>query len=191
MRADLHGADLCGAKLRGTDLRGADLHWADLCSANLCEADLRKADLYGANLYRVNLREANLRGADLREANLYRASLHGAQNVPYIPMACPDHGSFIGFKKAGGKIVVLEITEDARRLSATTRKCRCDKAEVLRIENVDGADSGLIEIASDWDPDFIYRVGDIVEIKNFDENRYNECSRGIHFFINRQEAVEY
>ena len=24
-----------------------------------------------------------------------------------------------------------------------------------------------------------------------DENRWKECARGIHFFINRQEAIDY
>lgn len=36
-----------------------------------------------------------------------------------------------------------------------------------------------------------YRIGEIVEELNFNEDRWNECSEGIHFFINRQEAVEY
>ena len=34
-------------------------------------------------------------------------------------------------------------------------------------------------------------VGDIVRVDNFDKNRWNECSTGIHFFITRQEAVDY
>ena len=135
-----------------------------------------RANLYGANLY----------GADLRGANLY-----GAKNIPFIPYACPDFGIFIGFKKAHGYIVVLEIPEDARRLSATGRKCRCDKAKVLQIQKLDGAESGLTEIASDYSSEFIYRVGETVFVPDFDENRWNECSTGIHFFINRQEAVDY
>lgn len=35
-----------------------------------------------------------------------------------------------------------------------------------------------------------------IEIKSyltdsFDEDRWNECSHGIHFFINKQEAIDY
>ena len=199
--ADLYGVDLREADLRGADLReanlyGVDLREADLREANLYGAKLRGANLYGANLYGANLRganlyEANLRGANLYEANLRGADLYGAENVPFIPYACPDFGIFIGFKKAQGYIVVLEIPEDAKRLSATGRKCRCDKAKVLAIQNLDGSDSGFVEIASDYDSSFIYRVGEMVSVKDFDENRWNECSTGIHFFINRQEAVDY
>ena len=124
---------------------------------------------------------ADLRGADLR----------GAKNIPFIPYACPDFGMFIGFKKASGRIVVLEIPEDAKRLSATGRKCRCDKAKVLEIQNIDGTPADVTEVCSDYRSDFVYRVGEIVNVPEFDEDRWNECSAGIHFFINRQEAVDY
>ena len=159
---------------------------ADLYGANLRGADLRDADLYGANLRGANLRGANLYGANLRGADLY-----GAKNIPFIPYSCPDTGSFVGYKKANGYIVELEILSDARRCSATTRKCRCDKAKVLSIQNIDGSMADIKKIESSYDARFIYTVGEIVEEPNFDEDRWNECSKGIHFFINRQEAVEY
>ena len=88
-------------------------------------------------------------------------------------------------------IVELEILSDAKRVSATGRKCRCDKAKVLSIQNIDGTTSVKTSVASDNDANFIYKVGEIVTVDDFDENRWNECSTGIHFFINRQEAVEY
>jgi hypothetical protein len=106
-------------------------------------------------------------------------------------MSCPDTGRFIGFKKASGFIVKLEITVDAKRCSATGRKCRCNKAIVLEIQNIDGSVSDLMSVRSSYDPSFIYKVGEVVEEPNFNEDRWNECSAGIHFFINRQEAVEY
>ena len=47
------------------------------------------------------------------------------------------------------------------------------------------------EIESNQDSSFIYRVGEIVKVDDFDENRFNECSTGIHFFIAREMAVNY
>ena len=189
--ADLREADLIDANLSNTDLREANLSNADLSKADLNNADLGNADLSEANLYR-----ANLRNADLREANLSNADLSGAYisedtKIDY-PIACPETGSFIGYKKASyGYIVKLQICKNARRSSATTKKCRCSKALVLAIENMDGSDSGLQEIESHFDPCFIYRVGEIAEVYNFDDNRWNECAPGIHFFMDRQNAVEY
>ena len=196
--ADLYGANLYGADLRNADLRGANLCGADLRCANLCDADLyganlygadlRNADLYGANLYGADLRGANLYGADLRNADLRGANLCCAKGC-YL--SCPTEGSFIGWKKASGHIVKLRIPEDARRSSATGRKCRCDKAYVMEIQNMDGTKATEDTVRSDHDKNFVYTVGATVEVPDFDDNRWSECAQGIHFFIDRREAVEY
>ena len=129
--------------------------------------------------------------ADLTGAYLTSAYLSGAKNVPYIPMACPDSGEFTAWKKAGGKIVKLLIPEDAQRISAAGRKCRCDKAIVLAIQNLDGTGTGIDSVPSSRDKNFIYKIGETVIVPDFCKNRFQECAVGIHFFINRQEAVEY
>ena len=89
------------------------------------------------------------------------------------------------------KIIKLEIPKDAKRTSATSRKCRCNKAKVLGIYDYNHNLLEDKEVASDIDRDFIYRVGEFVEVKDFDEDRWHECSTGIHFFINFEEAVNY
>ena len=176
--------------------------WQDM-RADLRGADLRGANLRGANLSEADLSEANLSEANLGWANLYRANISGAENVPFIPLACPDTGAFVGFKKARlyspdesaqqDVIVELEIPADALRSSATGRKCRCDKAKVRSVTTLDGAEVGADAgtVHSSYDSDFVYEVGEIVTAPNFCEDRWEECAPGIHFFINRQEAVEY
>ena len=217
LRADLYDANLRGANLSEADLLGANLRGADLLGANLRGANLSEADLLGANLRGANLSEAdlseaalsgaNLRGTDLSGADLSRANLHGANlsdanlceanNVPYIPMICPEEGSFIGWKKAEGNnnnnkvIVKLHIPSDAKRSSATTRKCRCSKAEVIAIYNLDGTVAEETTCHSSYDNSFIYEVGKTVEVTYFSEDRWSECAKGIHFFISRQEAINY
>jgi hypothetical protein len=190
-RADLTGADLTGADLTWADLTWADLSWANLSGADLTRAYLTWADLTGADLSRAYLTGAYLTMANLTRAYLTKADLTGAKNIPYIPRACPDSGAFTAWKKAGGKIVKLLIPEDARRSSATGRKCRCDKAVVIAIENLDGTAPGIASVASNRDRNFIYTVGKTVSVPDFCEDRFQECAAGIHFFINRQEAVEY
>ena len=196
--ADLRGADLCGADLCGADLRGADLCDADLYGADLCGANLRGANLCDANLRDANLCDANLCGADLCGANLRDADLRGAnlrgvrynEQTAYYAMQCPEKGAYIGYKKAEGKIVELEIQADAKRSSATTRKCRASKAKVLSITSIDGKEH-FEEAKSSRDQSFVYRVGKTVEVKDFDEDRWKECSTGIHHFITREEAAMY
>ena len=192
--ADLRGADLRDANLRVANLRGANLRGADLRGAELGGADLRGADLRDANLRVANLRGADLRGAELGGANLRVADLRGADYSEYtsfLLLQCPIEGSFIGWKKCDGYIVKLKICEDAERSSSTSLKCRCSKAEVLEIQNIDGSIADITEIRSNYDKNFIYKVGETVEVKDFDKYRWNECSTGIHFFIDRNMAVIY
>ena len=188
--ADLRGANLRGANLRGANLESANLYGADLWNANLWNADLRGANLYGADLRGANLWNADLWNANLWNADLRNADLRDAKNVNY-PIACPEEGSFTAFKKAYGYIVKLEIPEDAQRSSATTRKCRCSKAKVISITNLDGTPADIPAVKSGYDSNFVYAIGETVSVDNFDPDRWNECAPGIHFFITRQEAVDY
>lgn len=213
IRANLNHADLRKADLSYTSLSGADLSYAnlsevdlndsDLRNTNLRHADLVKSNLRNTTLYYANLNHAKLTDADLTRADLSYANLMGANlqlaildNVIYnactsfFALQCPEKGSFIGYKKTRGKIVELLITKDAKRSSATTRKCRCSKAKVLSITNESNTKE-YDKVHSDFDYSFIYRVGEIVEVKDFDENRWVECSTGIHFFMTRDEAVRY
>ena len=139
----------------------------------------------------ANLDGANLDGANLTRANLTRANLDGATNIPFVPYACPSDGAFIGWKNVNNCLVMLEIPEDARRCSCTSQKCRCDKAKVLGITNLDTNES-VSEIKNiSFSPAVTYVVGEMVYPDSFDENRWNECSHGIHFFINKQNAIDY
>ena len=188
--ADLRYADLRDANLRGADLRSANLWYADLRGTDLRDASLGCADLGYADLGGANLSGADLRDADLRGADLWSTDLSCVKNI-FFPMACPEKGSFIAFKKAGFYIIELFIPSNAKRCSATSRKCRCSKAKVISITTPSGDKTNITEVHSNYDPNFIYKLGEYVEVKNFDDNRWNECSTGIHFFITRQEAVEY
>ena len=210
---NLKYADLIYANLRDVDLSNANLSDANLARANLQDANLARADISNVDLSNANLQDANLKRADLsytnlvcadlrytnlRDTNLKCADLRGA-NLEYVKtnihtigynLACPEEGSFIGYKKANECIVKLLILEDSKRSSATSVKCRCDKAKVLEIENIKTGEK-LKEIRSNYDNNFIYRVGEIVTVSNFDNDRWNECSTGIHFFVNKDNAIKY
>ena len=171
------------ADLMGTDLSYVELRWVNLSYA----------ELMGANLSNANLSDANLKNANLRNADLTNADLTGVKtNIHTIGynLACPEKGSFIGYKKANGYIIELLILENAKRSSATTYKCRCDKAKVLDIEDV-YTGKKIEKTKSDYDPEFIYRVGEIITVDDFDDNRWDECSTGIHFFVNKENALNY
>ena len=196
--SDLQGAIFTAANLRGANLTCSYMSCADLRSANLEGANLTRANMKFANLERANLGHADLTFADLKDANLKLADLTGVdltnvKNLPDISMACPATGSFIGWKRADNNFIVkLEIPTDAKRSSAIgSRKCRCNKAKVLSIEHLDGTPAEVTSVRSQYETGFIYTLGETVEEELFDENRFRECSTGIHFFMTREEAVQY
>ena len=107
-----------------------------------------------------------------------------------IPMTCPRDGEFVGWKKCReGKLAKLLIPADAKRSSAFDKKCRCDRAVVQDITDMDGNHAETA--VSNKDVKFVYRKGETVCVPNFDEDRFNECAPGIHFFVNKADAVSY
>ena len=155
-----------------------------------------KADLSGADLSRANLSGADLSGANMSWANLSGADLSGAYHLDkvtglYLPTICPSDGAFTAWKKCrDGVIAKLLVPETAKRSSATSRKCRASEAIVLALYDKNGNE--VDKAMSQHDSDFIYHVGDTVKpTERFDENRWEECSSGIHFFVTREEAERY
>lgn len=116
----------------------------------------------------------------------------------FLHLQCPEEGSFIGYKKLNDKykncyICKLLIPEDAKRSSSTSRKCRCSYAKVLEITNIETGENvlELTHYNMTIEKKLLYKVGEFVYPDGFDDNRFNECSNGIHFFITKKEALEY
>lgn len=186
--------------LKGSILDNANLKHVNLLNVNLEHSNLQNTNLESAVLCKVNFSDANIRGANFCNAVLENVSfenVHHDESTIFFALQCPEEGSFIGYKKAikinndeEFVIVKLQITEDAKRSSATSRKCRCSKAKVLSITSIDGKIEYDLAHAC-YDRSFVYKVGEIVEVTNFNEDRWRECGTGIHFFITRDEAVQY
>ena len=81
-------------------------------------------------------------------------------------------------------VVKLEIPAEAKRSNATGRKCRAEYARVLEVI---GAGIAI----SQHNLSVVYKAGEIIYPDKWGEDRWNECSHGIHFFITRLEAENY
>ena len=214
--ADLRYSNLRYASLENANLRYVDLRYANLYNADLIYADLRYSNLRNTNLICANLTYADLKNVDLRFSNLSNTDLNGTNlsnvNLEYtdlnntkynhltsfFALQCPEKGSFIAYKKAlsienNNKvevIVELLVMEDSERSSSTSRKCRFSHTKTLSITSLDGKINYSIAHSMKYS-DFIYEVGKENTVDDFDKNRWNECSTGIHGFITREEAVNY
>ena len=196
--ANFSNAFLYDINLSGTNLRGACFRGALLKNVKFIGTDLTAADFTGADFVSTDLSNAILCGAYLKGVTVDSIYINENTKIS-VPLYCPSSGSFIGWKKAlyhdvkTTCIVRLLIPEDAKRSSAFDKKCRCDKAVILgAYDYVTGhplEESTLIR--SLFDPEFAYHIGDTITIPNFDDNRWEECSSGFHFFIDEESAKNF
>ena len=111
--------------------------------------------------------------------------------IDWLRLACPEQGSFTAYKKVyydGGPVIVeLRVPANAKRSSATSNKCRCSKAKVISFTTLDGEPIDVTQITNRELRPQIYEIGKVVKPDSFDQCRWNECSNGIHFFINRKK----
>ena len=142
-----------------------------------------RADLSDANLSDADLRCANLSNADLRCANLDEQE----QRRKGIILKKPREA----YKRCGKYIVQLLIPSGAIVFSINNDRCRTNKAYVMAILNDDETIANTFSVASDYKRDFIYKVGQSIEIEDFDLMYNVECSTGIHFFWDFERARDY
>jgi hypothetical protein len=204
IRANLTDANLTGANLRGANLTDANLTGANLTDAYLTGAYLRGANLRGANLTDAylrdaNLTDANLTGAYLRGANLTGAYLRDAKNIPPV-LIQPEEGGFFAWKKLRGPktslalIAKLWVPGDARRINSfRSRKCRAEYVEVVEIVEQETGASVLVgrSWTCDEEQKLFYGVGQAVKAATYDHDFRVDCAGGIHYFMTRQEAVDW
>ena len=177
MRANLAGANLAGANLAGANLANANLAGAYLAGANLANANLAGAYLSGAYLS-----GANLAGANLANANLAGAYLSGADKFRLGKMLDEP---LTGYKKTTeGVVITAEIPAGAIVFSINGSKCRTNRAKITGMD-------GHEVLHSRYDNSFEYRLGQEIEIKDFNLMYNVECASGFHFFRTRKEAEEY
>ena len=179
-------------KFYHTDLSFSTMHFNDFLFETFDNCNLSCIDIEFSNLFSVEFIGSNLTDIRFTLCDLqYIIDKTESISRNSIPMICPEVGSFIGYKKASGKIIKLSIPSSAKRLSCGNRMCRCDKAKVLAIEEIDGTKAKKTKVRSDFDHEFIYEIGKTVKANNFDNNNFDSTSGGINFFITRQEAVEH
>lgn len=120
---------------------------------------------------------------EIKDSNLYGATFNSV---------CPETGAFEAWKIVERiYLVKLRVPADAKRSSAATIKCRCSKAKVLDILNTETRHH--VKSVENHTQGFTckYEVGKIVKPDSFDPRWWNECSHGIHFFLRKEQALNY
>ena len=143
-------------------------------------------DVEGCEEMKANLKGANLYGANLHGANLYGADLYGA----YLEGEDFRLGKILtepmtGYKKTNeGVVITAEIPVGAVVFCINGRKCRTNRAKITDM-------AGHDVLHSKYDNTFEYRLGQEINIKDFNLMYNVECASGFHFFRMLEEAENY
>ena len=193
-------------QLDNANLDHSTINASIICDSCFDYASFRGTSVCYTQIDSTNFPFADLEGADFSSSYLGKNVWFDSAKIekaflPFIPSACPDTGEFIAWKacksEVGPIVVKLLIPEDSKRSSSTGRKCRAEKAKVLEFQSLTGErldyPYGPLKTAeSSYDMSFVYKPGEIIIPTNdFCDDRFQECAGGIHFFINRGEAVHY
>jgi hypothetical protein len=215
----LNEATFAGAVIKNCEFVDVRMHSTAIHTAIVDTVHFRNSDLSYANFHDTYFTKTTFDSCRICKTVFSDAYFHScnfsdtvgepiltdagvdSSTIPFVPSVCPTDGAFIGWKKSkNGSIIKLLVPEDAKRCSGTSRKCRCDRAIVLEFQELDGTPiTDIPRLASWYEPSFIYEVGKEIRSYDamrsdeygFDEDRFRTCSSGIHFFIDRQEAVNF
>ena len=159
------------------DVDGWEEMRADLRDKNLSGLRLVGARLVGASLVGASLVGASLDGASLDRASLDRAEKIRLGQILTEPMT--------GYKKTTeGVVITAEIPAGAIVFCINGSKCRTNRAKITDM-------AGHEVLHSSYDSSFEYRLGQEINIKDFNLMYNVECASGFHFFRTRKEAEEY
>lgn len=189
---NLSGLCLANALLNRAIFDHAILVETDFDGARLIEASFKYATMNGANLYGADLSGADLSGASLSCCYLDHSNLTGAnlRNAYLDPKERSRRGEILrepisGYKKTDeGVVITAEIPAGAIVFGINKRKYRTNRAKITDM-------GGRGKLHSKFNPKFEYRLGQEIEIPDFDLQYNKECETGFHFFKTREEAENY
>lgn len=209
------GRKFSRVSFRDTVIKNVCFFDCDFSGAQFNRATFSNVLFFNCILFRANFINSTFNNVSFSRCTVALADFHGAvfdertKKTVYkciefddyccpkfdpdlFPMACPKTGEFIGYKKVSkNRIIKLSIPADANRSSAFSEKCRCSKAIVIEIQDINGNKLEDRAAYGLFNSNFRYEVGKTILPDRFDTNRYKECGHGIHFFMDRKDAVNY
>lgn len=208
-RNDLLGAEFYSCVFDGVYLENVNFNQARFDDCLFVNCAFYNVTFVDAIIMSSFFTECSFVNSNLDEAKIhdfgYSDLLMRNSKCSHIRMACPEEGSFIAWKKVAYSapygppyeygmgikyaLVKLQIPAEAARSSAGSRKCRCEYADVLDIEDI--GTGRKMNYVNNYEHPITYTRGKRAYPDSFDPDRWTECSHGIHFFMSKQDALEY
>lgn len=198
-RIVMHHSKLRNAQVDGAVMVNCNVSHCDFTGASLVGCDLSGSNFQNATLTNANLSGSLLNGTDFRNCDLSTTNL----NFAYTPgmiidkttklpnFQIPQEVDLIGYKVlAGSLIATLKIPANAKRTgSLGSRKCRAEFVEVMSVTN--RINREVLGGGTSYFYQTQYRIGEIIKADRYDPDIRKQCTNGIHFFMNKNDAEEY
>ena len=188
-KSNLLGAELCDCDFESADLSECELYCTNIDYTSFNKANLKNAHLtYADNSFWASFEGADLTGVDFSDCTIDDDAIKDSKGF-FIPMICPEEGSFIAWKKCrDNKIAKLLIPEDALRTGGTWYDCRASEAMVLDILDGDNSCSEAVCLRDDT---LTFHKGETIKDKEEFDNSLLHDGPGIHFFLSKLTAEMY
>lgn len=197
-RTEFAHCDTQSGEFRNCKFIGSNFAFCILTDSEFIKCDIDNWCIRCSDLRSMKIDDTHFDGVLFDYCDLSKCIIFDS-NID-IPQTVPSDGSFIAWKKAviltddgfstEHVIVKLRIPEDAKRVG-TTNKCRANKVEVLGFETLSGEKlPDDTDVRSWYDTDFRYKIGVVVS-DGFCDDSTVICGDGIHFFLNKTDAINY
>ena len=180
------------SNFEGCKFKNAKVYDSTLFICNLLNIFTKNTSFNFCSLYKSFIHRHNEGSLDINRTELDFANIDDLANVRgrYIEYRAGKilNEPIIGYKKCRTcddlrAIVTLEIPKGAIVFSINGCKFRTNKVKVLAIDRVDTAYALYNNMS--------YHVGDEITINDFNCMYNVECASGIHFFMTKEEAINY
>lgn len=199
-RSSFVGCNFGRANMTLAKMCGTNLTAANFTEAVLKDTDFELSDLYDATFYH------NL-SMEYRFGKILDKPITGYKKVNK-DASVKINAEIKRFTFPA--LVTLEIPKGSIVFSINGNKCRTNKAKVVDIEYMVDTDEYLHNVIPEneeeyvmvseinekparsiHDHNFLYVKGQEIEVNNFDLQYNVECGSGIHFFLTKEEAINF
>ena len=175
--AMLINASFCRATILCALFKSSMLHHTNFSHA-VCEC----VDFQYSSCIAAHFIQSSMITTDFEYANLQKARF---DETEYVRFGQVLKEPLIGYKKTREDVIITaEIPAGAIVFSINNYKCRTNKAKIIDM-------NGYEMLHSYYDYSFQYKLGQIIEIDNFNTVYNVECGAGFHFFKNKADAEAY
>jgi len=189
---------ICGSTFRNCSMQFVRFNGCNISAVDFRNVDLSYSEWLDTYVNHVNMPESVFLKANFRKTHIFDVDFSTANmsdiNIDYTVTGLQDapEGDLVMYGKKHGWIVTMLIPKEAKRSWATTRKLRAEYVKTLEIDPSRGyTRSRLIHSSHRSKSIVVYEVGKMTYPDSWDDNRWNECSHGIHGFLDKREAVTW